>query len=464
LDQNSSSDRSDRRPEDWLPLGGSAEDQRMPADEEPEIRGPVDLRLVDHDEAKALLEIPLKLASAVVDDVDAYIFHQLAEAVIDMMLGVESKAGDPIIQRIADEGLNVKRLTTLSRTGRGRLHEHVDGDWHTLAELVIRGIAAVAGRLVLYEQLSSERVEVGRRHHGIGTDKCGDRLPNTLRMLVLGAGMRDRMYPISTRPLLTGTRDDHSSSRADLSRIETWGRQLGRPPPGPLAEHVQEVLADEESAWLLARNAVLDRPELFSRELSKQRLADTFARPLLMGEMPYGPIEREYRERTSCLLPGKYPEVAEAVASAGRRGVLFSGSSNLRPGDADFRFEFAPLAVGRLPRTYELGITLSASATYFYSAKYQQLARAVVGKGVRLDLWQLVGYDDGRLLEAVGLIERYLQATWTKACMKRWNDDCAPGLLKAHNPVMCAAYLDLLNVANAAVVEAHRQQARRAFN
>jgi hypothetical protein len=49
----------------------------------------------------------------------------------------------------------------------------------------------------------------------------------------------------------------------------------------------------------------------------------------------------------------------------------------------------------------------------------------------------------------------------TRDCLERWEADCGPGLLKARNAKMMLGASNLLNVANNAIVEAHRRGQRR---
>lgn len=444
--------------------------------ERPEVRWPVELSRVERAEAKRLVADALVLAGGLVRDVDGFSFGKMVDVVIDSV-------GDGTAGGIVGRGLALRGLVERAHVGRGRLRERFSGDLHVFSELAIRAIAAMADRPALYEQLSSVEVDVGRRHNGMGTDRSThESQSSALWQFVAASGMSDRHCPVSARPLLTGTRDDHSSSRADAKRIAEWTKKLGerpvptlgeqgdgvvkahacRRPAGTLGEHVYEVLAEQQRVRRLANDAVKNRPELFSPSLSKERFGRAFAVRLLMGETPHGgQPESEHRSATGVLLPGRDPDVVDAVATAGRMGVLFYGTPRDRSEFAAADFE--PLRVGRLPRTYELGITVAANTRYSYSAKRRQLARVVVGNGIRVDLWQLVRFDERHLLSAVALIERHVQAAWTAACLRRWNQDCAPGLLKGRDPVICAGCLNLLNVANAALVAAHRLQTGRAY-
>jgi hypothetical protein len=411
----------------------------------PDVRFPVNLRHVDPDEAKDRLSEPLHFASEIVDDVDAFEFEKLTRAAIDL-----------ILSREASRGAQVGRLAKLAKTGRGRLKEHVGGHWQDFTDLTIRGISAVAARRALYEELVSLPVRVGRRHNGLGTDRRNN-AGNSLHLVTATPASSDRHCPAWVRPLLAGTRDDRTSARADLNRIEHWEHALGHPLPGNFAEAMEAALAQQQRIRLLVYHAIRKRRDAFSQTLTPRALFETFSEYLTIPRMPYGPPSAPHFRSAAQLLPGRDEQTIEAIRRSGRYGILYAGRPHGRA-ENPTSSSFEPFSIGPLPDTYNLGITRPPRVQWSWSEERKQLARETIGSGSRTELWRLVGDFSGeRLLAAVARIERYAQNPLPGDCLERWERDTGPGLLQAHDPVVTWCCLDVLSVANAAVVDADRR-------
>ncbi len=154
--------------------------------------------------------------------------------------------------------------------------------------------------------------------------------------------------------------------------------------------------------------------------------------------------------------PGLDPELVETVDVYGRRGVLACGSL---PEGETLSDDFEPLSPMPLPCAEELGISVPFGVQYLWSRSRQQVARRLVRRGTRVDLWQLVGFTPATLSEGLALIERHTMG-WTLDCLERWVADCGIGLIRAYSAQMIESVIDVLNLANAVVIEAFRRSGR----
>ena len=95
------------------------------------------------------------------------------------------------------------------------------GDCRALAQAEKRGLC---------EEISSQTVEVRRKHRGVGCDKnVGDK--NRLHQLVLALAGSDRHCPTQSDPFTHGTRWDATSERWGLE-LPDWAHSHPRL-PGP---------------------------------------------------------------------------------------------------------------------------------------------------------------------------------------------------------------------------------------
>ncbi|MDQ3933331.1 MAG: hypothetical protein M3340_01725 [Actinomycetota bacterium] len=421
----------------------------VPEETAPDVRLPVVLSKVDPAQAKRLLATPKAFAAALVESVDAYGFGQFAETTIDFVRDGR-----------AAEGLNVQDLADEAHAGRGRLMDRFTADWHAFVGLVIRGLLAAEERKIFYEELRSVSVGVHRNHKGMGKEKCPG-FDNTLHLLVLSGGRADRHIPFDTEVLTTGTHDDYTCERCNPDRITDWTKKLGQLPPGTLGEHVEAVLGRQQRVRAEALRAIKSRREVFTSNLTWRSLAAAFSPYLLMPGIEAGPQNVAHRSYTDELLPGRDAHTVEAVAAVNRRAVLYCGRPDGQ-GERNAVARFTPLQVGRLPLTYDLGISRPENVQYSWCPKTLRLARQVVGRGERTELWQLVNFvTEDDLWHAISLVERHEQAQLPDACLERWDKDCGPGFLKARHPLMCSGCISLLNTANAALVEADRRRQSR---
>ncbi|MDQ4040413.1 MAG: hypothetical protein M3141_01530 [Actinomycetota bacterium] len=422
-----------------------ADPSAWPAEPE-DVRLPVSVGTVDAAAAKEVLGRPLELAAQVVPGVDHGLYRVMAEAAIDCIVDGRARRGVTVAEMIAEAGIS-----------RGHLIERCGPEWSVFTGLAVRAIAAQAGRAGHYEEVLSLPVSVRARHHGLGRDRLpGGR--NSLHMIVNAHACSDRFCPTSAWPVTTGTRDAPGRPRADAARIEQWTRKLGFPPPASLAEHVEGLLERETQVRTRFAAAAQAANGRFAGDFTVGDLRAAFSRWLVIATLRYGPPRSRERRSQAVHLPGRDTGIVSAVRRAGRQGVLYCGPPVDEAEAAAVRDDFDHLRVGRLPKTYELGITSLPKVRYFWSAERSLIAREVVGQGARTDLWRLVGIAPEDIWFALSLIERNVQSTLPPDCIERWERDCGPGLLQARHPWVCAGCLDVLNAANAAIVDADRRR------
>jgi hypothetical protein len=306
----------------------------------------------------------------------------------------------------------------------------------------------------------------------------------------------DRHCPASGRPLLTGTRFDRTSARADRELISRAipkinpdfadGEPRRRLPAG-LSDHVTLLFADQQRVFDALVDACTNRPEVFddpirgdSHEsadevgqpplyhdrLTPRRLANVMSPWALMPEQPYGPPTNTTPRRRSAgiLLPGRDRALVRAAEAAQRGGILFAGVP-IRDEVTTIRAA-KPMSMRELPYTAELGIVRPRRSEYRWVAELGMLARTTVGKGSHTELWRLagIGTDERLRLAAVAMIDHHLSTQLRDECLDRWERDAGPGMMKAYTDEGRAMSLDLLDIASASLVEAvRRAQVRRDF-
>jgi hypothetical protein len=413
-------------------------------------QSPIDLADLDPANARRLVTDPIGSAAAMSPAIDRLDVEKMVGATIDLVVERAREGGD--------DGICLKELAERAKIGRGRIGERFGAELTPFANLAVRAIHAQADRPVFYEQLSSHSAKVGRRHNGVGTDKL-PKQPNSLHLLNHSLGCSDRHCPVGSEPLATGTRWDRSSARFGVT-LPGWAKECLGFVPNSFAEHLGRVLEEDQRARQAFGEALRDGRRAFTAELTPRRFGATFSPFVVVPAIRFGPPPVEYRDHADVHLPGRDEATVDRAASSGRRLLLACGTPGLDERE-EFEAESARLTVGKLPSMYELGIRSEYAVEYRWSARRHELGRYVVGRGARLDLWRLVGVgeEEGEIFwQMLALVERLSQVAWTDACTKRWEDDCRPGLQKAHLPESCAGVRALLAIANAAIVDAVRRE------
>jgi hypothetical protein len=413
-------------------------------------RAPICLSDLEVEKAKLLLKGPIELAAALLPDVSGPEAQELVGATIDRV-AARSRTD-------SDEGLSIAELAERAGIGQGRIGERFDVHLPVFANVVVRGVQAQGGHRVFYEELSSHAAKAGRRHNGVGTDKVPGG-PNSLRMLAYSLGSSDRHCPVASEVLTTGTRWDRANPRYGTA-FPRWAADYKGHIPSSFAEHLQVVLESDRLARAALVQALDEESGAFVGRLTPRRMLAAFSPFLVVPPISYGRPDLPYRSHREILLPGRDEATVQLVLSARRHAVLACGEPTI-----DERLEFEDgsegLIVGQLPSMYQLDIHKDHSVEYRWSPTRHELGRYEAGRGARLEIWRLVGYDDEESFwRMLSLIERYSQVTWTRGCTRRWEVDCRPGMQKAHMPESCAGVRALLKMANAAIVDALRRKSR----
>lgn len=441
------------------PLGpdGAAQLPELPAPPSPgsgdvPAQAPIRLDDLEAGNAKLPLKRPIELAAAVVPGVDALEAEKLVGAMIDRVVARSRSGGGA--------GISIAELAAAAGIGQGRIGQRFNVNLQPFANLVVRAIHAQAGRRVFYEELSSHSSKAGRRHNGVGTEKV-PKAPNSLHMLAYSLGSSDRHCPAASEPLTTGTRWDRQNPRFGAG-LPDWTRGYNGRIPSSFAEHLERVLRSDRRVRAKLAKVMTNRRVAFSGSLTRERLLASFSRFLVVPPIPYGRPEAPHHRHRGILFPGRDTDAVERAAVFGRHVALACGEPT-----PDERLEFEEgserLPAGPLPWMYELGIHMNHAVEYRWSPTRHELGRYEAGRGGGLEIWRLVGYDGPKSFwRMLSSIERWSQVSWTEGCTRRWEEDCRPGLQKAHMPASCAGVRALLEMANAAIVDALRRQARPA--
>jgi hypothetical protein len=216
------------------------------------------------------------------------------------------------------------------------------------------------------------------------------------------------------------------------------------------------MLADDRRVRVMVRDAIRERPELFAGKITKQGLSATFSRWFVVGEIGCGPPSGLYRDFGHIVLPGRDDETLDAFRGTPHlHGLLLVGEPTDDEADLD---GFVTLPVYEMPEALALGVTPLFGVQWSFSPTTGMLARVRYLSGaVQSELWQTVNVAADELPYAVALIERQHQGRWTGHCLARFEADCGPGKLKARTPDGNGGILDMLSVANAAIVDADRR-------
>lgn len=436
-------EESEELPELPAPLPPSRRD-------EPSV-APIRIRELEIDHAKSLLRPPIGLAGSVFPNVDREEVEALVGATIDR-----------IVSRSADgqsENISITELADVAGISRGRIGDRFGTELSGFANLVVRGIHAQAGRRVFYEQLESHPAKTGRRHNGEGSEKVEDIADNQLRMLVYSLGASDRHCPAESRILNMGTRWARSSPRFGANFPE-WADEYRERLPDSFAEHFEELLNRDRAMRAAVLQALSSGEIALTEEITRERLIAAISQFLVVPLVPYGTSEVPYRRHHGIFPPGRDEATVQEAIRSRRHVILACGEPSMAE-RLEFEDDSESLVVGELPSMYELDIHKVHGVEYRWSPSRHELGRYQAGKGSRLEIWRLTGYDHAESFwRMLSLIERQAQVSWMKACTARWELDCMPGMQKAHVPEHCTGVRAFLKMANAGIVDALRRTGR----
>ena len=428
---------------------------RVPAPdpEPPPVREPIDLAIVDEADAIAIAQAAIQAAGRILD-VDTFRFEEIVAQVVPQVRDGRAAAG-----------LVLHELCAKARVGRGRVGQHYRPEWIRAAALAVRIIVAAGGRRVLYEELHTMPARTRRDHQGFATHHH-KQAAHAVHFAGVALGASDRHTCAHAIPLTTGTRDDSSADVADVERIEGFAAELGHVVPGPVADHLHHLLVFERDLRSAVHQAS-DRLDDALRPLGldgRTLALNGFARLLLLDAMPFGPPTSRTRASSGIAYPGRDPDVLRVLGVAGRPAIAFVGDFDVPSGVARVEGELeargfvtVPWEGGELsdalgtPRTQPYGVEV------LWSEDEAALVRREVVGGARAQKWVLTGTATDDLAAAIAIIER-TRAGWPRELLRRSAEACGPGFLKSQNIASQAAWRALLLVADAALVDADRQQ------
>lgn len=439
--------------------------------------GPVNLTDLDPPSQRHmehLARISVRFAAAIVRYEHGEKVSRLSEAI-----------GGRLVEGKAAEGLQIKDLSE-GRTASGRVREAFEEPLADVVDLAVRLMLPLSRKSAIHEWIACLPVKAGRDNNAIGVDR--NAYATTMaHVLVCAVGASDRQLLNQAWWLLTGTRDDHSSARADRQRIAEFEEELKRKLPGTFEEHLKRHFETEDRARnTVTREAEKGNIAFDSLGLHPNRfIKNCFPRCVILGSIPYGAPTKRGDSSAGVLLPGDDEGIAEAVEAAGRYGValcelgepvveLHDLERTLIP-DLEERLgeRLAPIDPERLAevanwdKAVDLGIEESIPMVrYWQGEKSARLLRAKQvsdpdgGEGHDVHLWRSIGFDDPQLRAAVALIERAHQ-DWSFSCIARFARETQPGLAKTWTASARAGLLRASLIPSAAGACAHRRMERR---
>jgi hypothetical protein len=400
-----------------------------------------------------------------------------------------NEIGQRMIHGTAKEGLEIQDLCD-GRTSEGHVREVFEGDVEVTIDIAVRAVQALLAKPPIHEELFSVVRRTGRDSSAIASDKN----PNVARvapLIGIALGGSDRHLPDVAIPFTTGTRDDHSSSRADPMRIAAFSQELGARLPGRPHEHVLRLLEIEARARKVVVRAAESRPELFAKVgLDPQRFVKSyFPRCLVANPLPYAAPKAQGDSAGDWHHPGDDDDLARVLVEAHKHAVLrceldepqtqlpLDGRDDAIDALAE-RFGERPIdisqdelaTVQRKQAAVDLGITWDwKSVRYWWFRESERLVRGVEvvdprtqAELVELELWRTVQLTDQ--LEAAVILVEHMQGGWPARCLHRYFAACEPGLMKPHKTRYRSGLLLLSFLANAALVAAERAMHTRRAN
>lgn len=397
--------------------------------------------------AKQALVLPFEAARSLYPEVDGEEAFGLVSATIDRV----TKRKD----LKSEEAISVSELAAVAD-----LEEDVE---HCLSPLltefgqaVTRGTYAQVGERVFFEQFESHRSTTGRRHNGEGSEKAPEIGRNQLHMLEHSLAGRNRHCPVEGVPLNMGTRWARSCERFGAD-FPAWAWERVEEFPDRFAEYLDDMLKRDRGVRRRVLHGLKADRVALAGNLTAANLLAAISKYLLIGPVPFGTSFLPHRAHHDVFPPGLDAATIEVVGASSRSTALACGP--LSPEDMlTFEEESESLEADELPSMSELEISHNPGVRYRWSPPHNQLARYVVGKGARADLWRLVGVErEVDFWRTVAMIERHAQVTWPRECIDRYEADCMPGQVQVHLPEQCAGIRALLGMANSGMVHALRQ-------
>jgi hypothetical protein len=453
----------------------------MPSPEErPSQRpayGPVRLTRLDPQavrEMKMLIRRATLFSREVIGFEHGYPIAQLAEAI-----------GDRIVSGEAPDGLEIDDLCQ-GRTASGRIRDGFGEEMRDLVDLAVRTLFFFGRRYALYGHITSIPVSVGRDSQAIGVDSHPGVGPRA-HILIGALGSADRILISQGRWLLTGTRDDHSSPRADPERIARFSLELGDRLPGSIEEHLARQFEAEDRTERVVEAAAEKNHSAFGNAWLDPSKVSAYGFPkcLIIDSILHAPPSKRGQTSGGELYPGNSEAVVEAILSAKRYGIvrcelpdtevpLTSLEDDLLPAlEECYRERRKPLPthledqIVNWNRAHELQVGQNLRLVrYWWFEEAGILLRSIQLTGVdegeilSVSLWRIVGLDHANLRAAVVLTERAEQSL-ARICLTRYRHETEIGLMKPWKAPYREGLLVASLLPNAAGVTAHREMELR---
>jgi hypothetical protein len=391
-----------------------------------------------------------------------------------------------LIDGTARRGLALSRLCS-GRAAISRIGEKFAGqELRDAVELGVRSLLPHCGFSAIHEHVTSIPVRPNKDMHGFAIDQ----MPRRSRMghvLLSSVGSDDRSLATQAIWLTTGTVDDPTSPRADRSRIERWGRELERSPPGSLSESLAEMFEAQDRAQYMAVDAASARPDAFDKFGIDPDvfLADCFPRCMILDNLAYGAPVEIGASSAKVVCPGEDDAIMRVAEAAGRHGIarckveeqervdLDAIERSLLPSleerfgekaEAVPQLTLEQVAKWKVASGLAIGVNVRL-ARYWHFKKAGYLLRAVevVGEGRQLHevhVWRTIRMDSSKLRETITLIERAHQP-WPGSCVERYREECEPARMNSTSARQREGLLKTTLLANAAGVSAHREMELR---
>ena len=393
--------------------------------------------------------------------------------------------GARLVEGKAVEGLQIKDLSE-GRTATGRVREAFVEPLADVVDLAVRLMLLLSGKSAIHEWIACLPVKAGRDNNAIGVDR--NAYATTMaHVLVCAVGASDRQLLNQAWWLLTGTRDDRSSARADRQRIAEFERELKYKLPGTFKEHLgRHFEAEDRARSTVIREAEKGNIAFGSLNLDPSRfIKRCLPRCVILGSIPHGPPTKRGDSSAGVHLPGDDDEIVDAVEAARRYGVALCGLDEPKVEFHDLERTLIPdleerlgerlvpidperlVEVAHWDKAVELGIEESIPMVrYWRGEKSARLLRAKQvsdpdgGEAHDVHVWRSIGLDGPQLRAAVALIERAHQ-DWSFSCIARFARETQPGLAKTWTASARIGLLRASLIPNAAGACAHRRMERR---
>lgn len=439
------------------------------------VYGRVQMQQLDQDgmrRAESLIRQGVDFAAEVTEFGDAFALTQLAAAIVEsLILGT------------AAEGAELDSLCR-NRTAEGRIRDYFCPELRALADVSVRAILALTNRTPIHEYIRSEPVRVGRDSHAIGVDHLKG-APHLVNLLICSLGCCDRNLLHQADWLLTGTKFDATSIRADHDRISELEDELDSPLSTSVEEHIRRILEAEARTRDSVERCARSRPRVFAdAEIDRATFARmAYPECLIVDGLTWGPAPaRSARDFAGERAPGDDDAIVEMVEAAGRYGIARCALEEPEAGIGYAALEdvLLPALAERLgappeavsPRLFDkvtaskranlLGVGANIRQVRFWhfpgTGRLLRAMEVSDARGEYLDaaLWRTIGLDGKKLPAAIALVER-AQQPWPRSCINRFRDDFQPGLMKASSARTRTGLLQTSLIANAAAVSAHRE-------